>query len=194
MTKPTKTERKDIEVAEVAAAARHSPVVKALGWASELADQPELNTICTATLVIGLGSGNRTLARAGFKMLTAQLLSTQLKGFIKHRVDRSRPSVVASSGKYERHAGDDRSTEMNSFPSGHTSGAVAVARAFAREYPQYRFSAYAAAAGVGIIQVPRGKHYPSDVAVGLLIGLTADLAVTVAAKFLVRSSRRLGRL
>jgi membrane-associated phospholipid phosphatase len=194
MTKLTETERKDIKVAEAAASARHSPAVKALGMVSELADQPQLNTICAATLIIGLGSGNRTLTRAGLRMLAAQLLATRLKGFIKHRVDRSRPSVVANGGEYERHPGNDHASEMNSFPSGHTSGAVAVARAFAREYPRHRVAAYAAAAGVGMIQVPRGKHYPSDVVGGLLIGLTADLAVTLAGKSFATGWQKLVRL
>jgi membrane-associated phospholipid phosphatase len=194
MTKPTETERKDIEVAEAAAPARHAPIVKVLGWASELADQLQLNTICAATLGVGLVSGDRTRVKAGFRMLAAQLLATRLKGLIKHRVDRTRPSVVVSGKAYERHAGDDHDSEMSSFPSGHTSGAVAVARAFAREYPQHRLAAYAAAASVGMIQVPRGKHYPSDVAAGLLIGLTADFAVALAAKSFMLSRKKAGQL
>ncbi|UAK25717.1 phosphatase PAP2 family protein [Sphingomonas nostoxanthinifaciens] len=180
MAKHSKPERADVKVAQKLAPARKSPVVRALGTLSELADQPQLNTICVATLGVGLITGNRRMAKAGFRMLVTQLLSTRLKGLIKHSVDRTRPKAVAEGRNYERHAGSDGASEMNSFPSGHTAGAVAVARAFVREYPEHSLAAYAGAAAVGLIQVPRSKHYPSDVAAGMVVGLLADGLVSGA--------------
>ncbi|MFN2473021.1 MAG: phosphatase PAP2 family protein, partial [Sphingomicrobium sp.] len=69
------------------------------------------------------------------------------------------------------------SSPYNSFPSGHTAGAVAVARAIGRDYPGIRVPALALAAGIAAVQVPRGKHYVSDVLAGAFIGLAADVAV-----------------
>ena len=73
------------------------------------------------------------------------------------------------------------------FPSGHTAGAVAVARACARHYPPARAPAYAWAAGVAAAQVPRCAHYPSDVAGGALVGLAAEAAADRLLLALVRA-------
>jgi uncharacterized protein (TIGR02284 family) len=190
VAKHPKPERADVKVAQKLSHARNSPVVRALGTFSELADQPQLNTIRVATIGVGLISGNRRMAKAGFRMLATQLLSTRLKGLIKHRVDRTRPKAIADGRKYERHAGENHASEMNSFPSGHTAGAVAVARSFAREYPEHQFAAYTGAAAIGLIQVPRSKHYPSDVAAEIVVGLVADQLVAGAERLSKRTLRR----
>lgn len=177
MTEPSKLEKVDIAVGEAAAPLRKRDPVRMLGWLSELADQPPLITICVATGGIGLVTGNRRLARAGGGMLAAELLATELKGLVKHRVNRTRPHVVADGGSYTLEPGKDHDGDLNSFPSGHTAGAVAVARAFGREYPEHRLYAYAAATAVAAIQIPRCQHYPSDLAAGAVIGLIAETVV-----------------
>jgi membrane-associated phospholipid phosphatase len=177
MAKTKAIEKADKNAAEAVAPARSSLAVKGLGWLSELADQPQLISICAGTLLVGLVTRNPRLARAGSKMLAAELLATKLKTAVKHRVDRTRPHVVEDGGDYEMHRGSSRASSMSSFPSGHTAGAVTVARAFAREYPEHRGGAYAAAIAVAAIQVPRCQHYPSDLAAGALIGFVAEEAV-----------------
>ena len=57
------------------------------------------------------------------------------------------------------------------------AGVVAAAGTFARDYPQYRVPAYAAAAAAALMQIPRCKHYPSDVGAGAAIGAAAAAAV-----------------
>ena len=64
--------------------------------------------------------------------------------------------------------------EKNSFPSGHTAGAIAVAQAFARGYPEHGLAARGAAIAVSAIQVPRGTHYLGDVLVGALVGFAGE--------------------
>ena len=54
---------------------------------------------------------------------------------------------------------------------------MALARAVARCWPRARPWAYAGAAAVGMVQVPRGAHYPSDVLAGALIGVAAEAVV-----------------
>jgi undecaprenyl-diphosphatase len=59
----------------------------------------------------------------------------------------------------------------NSFPSGHTASSFAAATALAFFYPRAAPLAYALATGVGASRVHLGVHFPSDAAVGGVIGL-----------------------
>lgn len=182
MPNHTKVEKADIAVAEAAAPLRHTPPVKALGFLSEVADQPPLFAICAAVLAFGIANGRPRVARAGARMLAAEALATFLKSEIKHRVDRTRPRVLASGGRYRMEKGQSRDSAVSSFPSGHTAGAVAVARAVAREYPEARGAAYLAAGAIAAIQIPRCQHYVSDLAGGAALGIAAEAVVDRVAR------------
>lgn len=177
MNNNSAVEQVDLDLAERAAPARRNPLVKTAGWISELADQPPLISICVATTVIGLFARNRRMTRAGATMLAAELLATQIKTSVKKRVDRTRPAAVDDGRDYQMRSGSSRESEESSFPSGHTAGAVTVARAFARVYPDHRLAAYGSAAGIALIQIPRSKHYLSDLVAGAIVGVAAELAV-----------------
>src|SRR4051812_18667417 len=101
MRKRTKAEQADIAVGDAVAPARNSLLVRATGQLSELADQPPLITICAAAFAAGLILRNGQLARAGGRMLAAELLATMIKSTVKHRVDRTRPHVRANGGSYK---------------------------------------------------------------------------------------------
>ena len=92
-----------------------------------------------------------------------------------------RPNVLLDKGRYEVRALGPNEGSWQSFPSGHTAGSVAVARAVARLYPEVRWAAYAGAGSVALIQIPRGSHYPIDVAAGALLGLASEGAVNALA-------------
>ena len=186
----TKVERADVAVAEATGPARGSIVVRLLGSISEVADQPPLIALSAATMMTGLFARNARLANVGGRMLAAELVATGIKSAIKHRVDRTRPHVLLDGGAYAMERGESDASADNSFPSGHTAGAVAVARSIARTYPDRATAAYGAAAAAAIIQVPRAKHYPSDVAAGVAIGLAADWLVMGAERLLVALVRR----
>jgi len=153
-----------------------SPAVKAVGWVSEIGDQPQLRLVSAVMVGAGL-LGHRRLLRAGIRMLLAHELATAIKSMIKHRVDRTRPRSAKSARHGEPRRGHSRAKEQSSFPSGHTAGAVAVAQAFSREFPEHRLAARSAAALIGVAQIPRCAHYPSDVGVGAAIGLAAHAVV-----------------
>jgi membrane-associated phospholipid phosphatase len=171
-------ERADVEVTKAVAPFRHSIAIRAAGQLSELADQPPLISICAATLALGLFSGDRRLARAGGRMLAAELLATAIKSAVKKSIDRTRPKVLVDEGRYRMEPGSTNAHPINSFPSGHTAGAVTVARAFARDYPEHAGIAYTAAAAAALVQIPRCTHYPSDLAAGAAVGIVAELAVS----------------
>ena len=69
------------------------------------------------------------------------------KSAVKDSVDRWRPRSSADGKEHRPQAGGQRDKELSSFPSGHSAGALAVAGAFAAEYPQHRALAGGAAQG-----------------------------------------------
>ena len=163
-------EKADVALAQALAPVSRTPLIKFLGTLSEIGDQPEMRVLCAGVIAAGLLRGDTKMAGTGFRMLLAHSLATGAKSAIKHRFDRTRPTVLVEEGRYEAHAGSSREHDESSVPSGHTAGAVAVAGTFARDYPEYRGLAYAAAAAVSLMQIPRCKHYPSDVGAGAAIG------------------------
>lgn len=170
----------DVAAAEAALPYQGSPAMEALGRFASLGDQPPLRTLCAATIAAGLAGGNRRLARAGLRMLVAHTLATLAKDFIKKRVDRTRPRSKSGEGKdHVPRPGRHTAKEVTSFPSGHSAGAAAVARAFARDYPELGAPAYAAGGALALAQIPRCAHYPTDVGAGLAIGLVAEAVVDI---------------
>lgn len=168
----------DIDIGHgVAAGLRHHPVVKVAGTLSEVADQPPMVAINLTTIAAGLIARDARLTRTGVRMLAAHGLATLAKTAIKHNVDRARPKLFASREAHRPKPGDRDEGPQNSFPSGHTAGAVAVARAVAREYPGAAVPVQAVAATIAAIQVPRGTHFPIDVVVGAVIGWAAEAIV-----------------
>ena len=170
-------ERADIAVGHAAAEHKEHGVVRALGALSEVADQPPLIALSLATAATGLARGDRRLARTGLRMLAAHAVATGVKALVKSRIDRSRPGMFMHHHAHRITGGDTNEGPMNSFPSGHTAGALAVSRAVAREYPRAAWPGYAATAAVGIIQPLRGTHFPIDVAAGVVVGLASEWVV-----------------
>jgi membrane-associated phospholipid phosphatase len=173
----------DAGVASAMRRQQGSPLVRALDFVADLGDQPPMRILCGSVIAVGLIGGDRRLAKAGLRMLAAHTLATVVKDVVKKRVDRTRPRAAAKPGKDSRpRPGRRTAKEETSFPSGHSAGAAAVARAFARDYPEYALPAYGAAAALALAQIPRCAHYPTDVGAGLAIGVAAEKAVDLAAR------------
>lgn len=154
--------------------------VQALDRLGKLGDQPELRIISGALIVAGALFGNRRLARAGVRMLVAHEAATAAKGAVKTEIDRARPGVATTAKARKPSRGKSKAKALTSFPSGHSAGAIAVARAFSREYPEYGAAAIGTASLVAASQVPRCAHYPTDVVAGIVVGLAAETAVDLA--------------
>ena len=82
-------------------------------------------------------------------------------------------------GDYRAEPGEPEDKGEQSFPSGHTAGAVAVAGVLSALYPPATVPLYSAAAVASLIQAPTAKHYPSDIAAGAAIGGVSAFAVHV---------------
>ena len=170
----------DAEIDRAFAPFRDTLAVRALSWVGKLGDQPQLRLISSALFVVGLSSGNRRLLSAAARMLIAHELATGIKSFIKHRVDRTRPRSGRSSQQRKIRPGHSKAKEKSSFPSGHSAGAVAVARAVGREYPEHRSAALAAAGVIAGAQVPLSAHYLTDVTAGAAVGAVAEAVSNLA--------------
>lgn len=151
--------------------------MRAAGKVASLSDQEPLLAASAVVLAAGVVRGDPRLTRTGWRMLGGLLVATGIKTVLKRLVYRTRPHVVFDGRPYERRPFGPNAGPGQSFPSGHAAGAAAVARAVAREYPGAAPAAYAGAAFAAVAQVPCAKHYPSDVAVGLVIGLASEAAV-----------------
>lgn len=167
----------DREVAEAAAPIRDTRAIKAIGFVSELGDQPPMRVICAGVIGAGLLRRDRKLARAGVRMLLSHSLATWAKILIKHQVDRTRPKFLEEEGEVGLKRGHSRDKEQSSFPSGHTAGAVSAAGTFAKDYPEHALYAWGVSGAIAVAQVPRCMHYPSDIAAGAAIGLASAALV-----------------
>lgn len=166
-------EEADIAVTEAVADVRDAPWVRAAGFLSEAADQPPLRIAMAAWLVTGLVRRDARLVRAGVRMAAAHTLATAVKSAIKARIDRTRPDHALET-RYHMEKGGTKRHELSSFPSGHTAGALAVSQALARDYPATTGGGLALSAAAAAVQIPRCKHFVSDVAVGAAIGWAAE--------------------
>jgi undecaprenyl-diphosphatase len=79
----------------------------------------------------------------------------------------------------------------HSFPSGHTASSFAAATALAFYYPKAAPLVYGVAVGVGASRVHLGVHFPSDAAVGGVIGI--GIGTFSAWLFKKRGGRAAGR-
>ncbi len=173
----SKLEAVDMAVVEAAEAQKYHPAVRAVRAIGTLGDQPPMLALSATLLAQGWRDDDRRLMRAGTRMLASELVTIIIKDLVKRAVTRTRPHLLRDEGRYEVRTGGPRDGAYSSFPSGHTAGAVAVARALTREYPQTAIPAYALAATVAVGQIPECAHYPTDVAAGAMVGLASELIV-----------------
>jgi undecaprenyl-diphosphatase len=166
----------DVETTHRATEEHDGPVLRAAGKASELADQPPLIALSAATIVAGALLRHPAVLRTGTRMLASHLIATGVKTVLKNGIDRTRPSRAVKEGHHIGKGDGADDTSLNSFPSGHTAGAVAVAQAVAAESTIAGLPLQAAAIGVAALQPSRGKHYISDVVAGAAIGWASERA------------------
>ena len=167
----------DVAVATEMARHREHPVAKVASFVGEILDQPPLFTACGAVAAWGFVTHDRELARLGVSMLASAVLATWIKGGIKRVVARPRPNILPKVGGHEVSLMGPDEGPWNSFPSGHTAGGMAVARAIARARPDLGPPAYAALAALVLTRLPQGGHYPLDLLAGAVVGAVAEAAV-----------------
>ena len=120
---------------------------------------------------IGRATGNNRLRETGSlsaeALLDAGIWVTALKAITA----RTRPSAGGVGDFFQYSPSGDQSN--GSFPSGHAIGSFTVATVIAREYADTHWVpwvAYGAASLISLSRVVQGRHFPSDVLVGGILG------------------------
>ncbi|KRA50740.1 phosphatase PAP2 family protein [Devosia sp. Root635] len=93
-----------------------------------------------------------------------------IANLLKRLVGRGRPSEFEISGafSFQNFVNDWR---FQSFPSGHTTTAIALAFTIGFLWPRLFPLFFVVGALVGLSRVPVGMHYPTDVFGGLIVGM-----------------------
>lgn len=151
-----------------------TPPVRALAFFGQAGDQLQLRVLCGGLFALGAVRRDGRMMLAAGRMIVAHELATLAKGAVKDRVDRWRPRNADGAKQVRPRKGHSKAKALNSFPSGHSAGAMAVAAAFASQYPEHRAAALAAGGAVGLAQIPTCSHYPSDVAAGATLGAATN--------------------
>ena len=125
--------------------------------------------------------------KAGFTALLAIAIGFICTNLIlKNLVSRPRPWLMV-----EGLTAIVTEKDPNSFPSGHTTAAFAFASALWRTAPDkwMRWAALICAALMGLSRLYVGVHYPSDVLVGVAVGLLSGWLASLLAGRLYRGKQ-----
>jgi hypothetical protein len=125
-----------------------------------------------AFLAFGKIKGNDHMVDTGERGLQAAVYATIVMQAIKLATDRNRPYTGGNGGFF---------TGGDSFPSGHSMEAWALATVLAREYPDkplVKYGMYSFATAVSLSRITSQRHYASDVLVGSSIGYLLGRFVT----------------
>lgn len=147
-------------------------------WMSNAAGPSRMIPVAVGIGVIGLLGAPRE--RETGRMLSEALITSSVwTGALKYLTGRERPRETTEISADWTGPGASFTTEpidgrgLRSFPSGHTSGAWAMATVLAHQYPSHGIVpviAYGTAAAMGYSRMAVGAHWLSDVVAGGLIG------------------------
>jgi membrane-associated phospholipid phosphatase len=153
-------------------AAWQAPVLDSkLPQLSNAANNSALWVVCAALLAVTGGRLGRRAATRGLASIAASSATVNLG--VKALARRQRPTQRVPVARRLR-----RVPETTSFPSGHAASAAAFATGAAIELPESALVLGPLAAAVAFSRIYTGVHYPSDVAVGLVIGTSVALIST----------------
>lgn len=139
---------------------------RALALLTRLSDGAGLWVVVSAALVlVGGPRGRRAAARGAVALGAASALAN---GPVKVMARRRRPGRWATIGM----PGAGRTPGTSSFPSGHTSSGFAFAIAAGLEAPALALPLVGTAAAVGWSRLQGGRHFPSDVLAGAVLGVS----------------------
>ena len=159
--------------------ARSDTATKIFDNIQPLGNEYAIGIIGTFYLAGEIFKDPRAKATALDSIAATAIASGIIDNSLKYVVGRSRPTDGKGAYDFEPFSGRD------SFASGHTTEAFALASVISEHYdePWIRFTAFGLAGTVGYARLNNNRHWPSDVLAGAAIG-------TLVGKVVVRFNRR----
>jgi len=137
---------------------------------------------------LGLYLKHDKLKLTGRDSLYALVLSGLLAQILKAVFERPRPTHLAG---YVLHALEhpsffDLTGRFNSFPSGHTATAFAIAAVISRRNQRLRVPLYLCAILIALSRIGLGSHFPSDIVGGAVLGIVVGRLLTMTGELKIR--------
>jgi membrane-associated phospholipid phosphatase len=185
----------DDDIRRVSARARSQASDDVASAFRPLGRKPPWYFASSAALVVGLAAGQERVADVGLHALLSLALANAVTGALKGLTGRSRPVVLDMQGadsvwvprdsdEWGLFEGWQAGGPRQSWPSGHTTAAFAVASVLSEELGGVTpWIAYPLATGVAWSRVNDQAHWATDVLMGALVG-------TLAARLVVRFAHR----
>jgi undecaprenyl-diphosphatase len=145
---------------------------------SSAANYSRLSIACAAVLATAGGPTGRRAAASGLASVavTSAFVNVVFKNLGRRPRPDPRPGIIPITRRVA-------TPKSPAFPSGHTASAMAFAVGAGRVSRAWSLPLHTLAALVGYSRVHTGVHYPSDVVVGALTGITiADLTSGAVAR------------
>lgn len=158
--------------------AYRTPTVRdAMEFVSAAGEGWRVFLIALGLFVVGLWHERVALKVSGLGGMAAVVSGGIAVQFLKHLIGRCRPYLEDQGACLATFAGPSFLNGHDSFPSGHTTTAFAMAGVVATIYPGARLLWYAFATVIGLSRLAVNAHYLSDVMAGAALGLTVAFVV-----------------
>ncbi len=155
-----------------------NPASRSLRWRAWLGVTHLGGATSTIACVLVPFAVGRGLVRHGAVLAAGSLLVSHLVvQLVKRRAVRERPASALDGRSLAR------VPDEFSFPSGHSSAAMAVAASYAMAMPAFAVPLIALAAIIGLSRVRLGVHYPGDMLAGQAIALLTVLSIASVIRY-----------